>query len=219
MLAAASFTAVAFAPTAAPATLSRAAVRTESPLMLEESVNRRDLFARAGAAVFGLSAAQSASAKAGQFSKIDIFSLDQRGGTAISSPFQVGGPKSGKDSTYGYAKTDGPILATGYETDVVREKAAFAVSSTIVESQGKNIDSKTWWLVRDNLRGQAYTMKANMLAINKQASNKAECAKAYAKFWKEIDSLDLACKKKELALAQKEYADVLAALKAYQALI
>lgn len=76
---------------------------------------RRDLFARAGAAVFGLSAAQSASAKAGQFSKIDIFSLDQRGGTAISSPFQVGGPKSGKDSTYGYAKTDGPILATGYE--------------------------------------------------------------------------------------------------------
>lgn len=74
------------------------------------------------------------------------------------------------------------------QTDVVREKAAFAVSSTIVESQGKNIDSKTWWLVRDNLRGQAYTMKANMLAINKQASNKAECAKAYAKFWKEIDS-------------------------------
>lgn len=43
--------------------------------------------------------------------------------------------------------------------------------------------------------------------------------KAYAKFWKEVDSLDLACKKKELALAQKEYSDVLAALKEFSATI
>merc|ERR1712205_186045 len=34
-------------------------------------------------------------------------------------------------------------------------------------------------------------------------------AKAYATLWKEVDALDLACKKKELALAQKEYGDVL----------
>ena len=50
--------------------------------------------------------------------------------------------------------------------DVTREKAALEVSKQIVRAQGPNIDSKTWWLVRDNLRGQAYTMKANMRAIN-----------------------------------------------------
>ena len=33
--------------------------------------------------------------------------------------------------------------------------------------QGPNIETKTWWLVRDNFRGQAYNMKANMLALNK----------------------------------------------------
>merc|ERR1712054_460368 len=109
---------------------------------------------------------------------------------------------------------EGAILATGYQDDVAREKAAFDVSSKIITSQGGNIDSKTWWLVRDNLRGQAYNMKANLKAINLALGGDkgAAATKAYTKFWKEIDALDLACKKKELALAQKEYADVVAAL-------
>ena len=107
------------------------------------------------------------------------------------------------------------------QADVTREKAAFDVSVKIITTQGPNIDSKTWWLVRDNLRGQAYNMKANMLAINKALGDKGkkDADAAYKKFWSEIDQLDLACKKKELALAQKEYGDVLAALKAYQALV
>ena len=165
----------------------------------------------------GLSYVQGASAKAGQFSKQDIFSLV--GQPAISSPYQPGGPKAGKDATFGYAKSDGPILATGYESDVTRELAAFKVSADIVKSQGKNIESKTWWLVRDNLRGQAYNMKANMKAINAAlpAEKKGAAVKAYDTFWKEINSLDLACVKKELDLAQKEYADVKEALKAYEA--
>jgi len=210
---------LAFSPTAAPAAVSRAAVRTESPLMAEQTSSRRELFARAGAAVVGFSAAQAAQAKAGQFSKIDIFTLDMSGGTPISSPFQVGGPKAGPESTFGYAKTAGEFVAKGYQSDVTREKAAFQVSCGIITSQQKNIDSKTWWLVRDNMRGQAYTMKENMLAINSQLSDpaaKKAADAAYKSFWKEIDSLDLACKKKELALAQKEYGDVLAALKKYQ---
>merc|ERR1719230_840738 len=153
---------------------------------------------------------QGASAKAGQFGKVNVFGYD------ISSPYQPGGPKSGADATYGYAKSDGPILATGYQNDVTREKAAFDISATIVKSQAKNIDSKTWWLVRDNLRGQAYNMKANMKAMNGVSANKAAADKAYKAFWSEINSLDLACQKKELALAQKEYADVLAALDAYE---
>ena len=80
---------------------------------------RRELFARAGAAVVGFSAAQAASAKAGQFSKIDIFSL--AGQEAISSPYQPGGPASGPDATFGYKKSAGAILAKGYE---VRDCAA-----------------------------------------------------------------------------------------------
>lgn len=180
---------------------------------------RRELFAKAGAALAGFSAVQAASAKAGQFTKIEIFSVI--GTPAISSPYQPGGPKAGKDATFGYAKSDGDILATGYETDVTRELAAYKVSKAIVTSQQGNIDSKTWWLVRDNLRGQAYNMKANMRAINAvlPAEGKASATKAYAAFWKKIDSLDLACKKKELALAQKEYAGVLELLKAYDATI
>ena len=96
--------------------------------------------------------------------------------------------------------------------------ARFAVCATLL-LQGKNIDSKTWWLVKDNLRGQAYNMKANMLAINKvlPAEKKPAAKKAYDKFWSEVNQLDLACVKKELDLAQKEYGDVLAALTAYEA--
>lgn len=71
---------------------------------------------------------------------------------------------------------------------MTREKAAFDVSCKIVESQGPNIESKTWWLVRDNLRGQAYNMKANMLAINKNLSDKKAADAAYKTFWKEIDA-------------------------------
>jgi len=71
------------------------------------------------------------------------------------------------------------------------------------------------------LRCQAYTMKANMRAINAvlDPAGKVAATKAYDKFWKEIDSLDLACRTKELALAQKEYQDVLDALKGYEATI
>jgi len=139
-------------------------------------------------------------------------------GPGISSPYQPGGPKAGPDATFGYAKSDGEFVAKGYEKDISREKAAYLVSTKIVQSQGPNIDSKTWWLVRDNLRGQAYNMKANMRAINSvlDGETKTVAEKAYKTFWNEIDQLDLACKKKELALAQKEYKDVLAALTAYE---
>jgi hypothetical protein len=158
----------------------------------------------------------AANAKAGQFSKIDIFSVV--GEPPISSPYQPGGPKAGKDATFGYKKSDGPILATGYETDVTRELAAFKVSRDIINSQQKNVDGKVWWLVRDNMRGQAYNMKANMKALNSvlPADKKAAASKAYDKFWKSIDELDLACRLKELELAQANY-KVKDALAAYEA--
>merc|ERR1719409_217085 len=115
----------------------------DTPIMTEDASSRRQLFARAGAAVFGLSAVQSASAKAGQFSKLDIFSVV--GEPAISSPYQPGGPQGdGPGTTYGFKKSEGPILAEGYQSDVTREKAAFDVSSKIVRAQGPNIESKTW---------------------------------------------------------------------------
>merc|ERR1719313_1837666 len=119
-------------------------------LGLQGRESRREILAKAGAALASFAAVGSASAKAGQFSKIEIFSVVGQPG--ISSPYQAGGPKTGKDATFGYAKSDGKILAEGYEKDVSREKAAFQVSKNIITSQGKNIDSKTWWLVRDNLR-------------------------------------------------------------------
>merc|ERR1719478_1978904 len=183
--------------------------------------SRRELLAKAGAAIASMAAVQSA--KAGQFTKQEIFSI--AGTPGISSPYQPGGPKAGQIGsetvTYGYAKSDGPILASGYEKDVTREKAAYEVSAKIIRAQQKNIDSKTWWLVRDNFRGQAYNMKANMLAINKVLPpvSKAKADTAYKKFWSEIDQLDLACRTKELDLAKKEYMDVLDALKKYEEII
>jgi hypothetical protein len=217
MLAVVALSSSSYAP---PAVISRPAVRCDAPLMLEESSTRRELFARAGAAVLGVSAVQSASAKAGQFSKLSVF--DIVGEPSLSSPFQAGGPQGdGPGTTFGYKKSDGPILASGYKSDVSREKAAFSVSSGIVRAQGPNIDTKTWWLVRDNLRGQAYNMKANMIAINGVLGDdkKAKATKAYKKFWDEINQLDLACVKKEYDLAKKEYDDVLAALAAYESAI
>merc|ERR1712216_665220 len=106
----------------------------------------------------------------GQFSKLEVFSIV--GSPGVSSPYQAG---------------------------VEREKKSFEASAKIIRSQGLNIDKRTWWLVRDNLRGQAYTMKANMRALNEvqSAAGKVTATKAYEKFWKEIDQLDLACRTKE----------------------
>jgi len=182
---------------------------------VQGSDSRREVLAKAGGAAFAsLAAVQSASAKAGQFSKIEVFSLV--GPPAISSPYQAGGPKAGEDATFGYAKSDGAILAKGYQADVTRETAALEVSKKIVRSQLPNIESKTWWLVRDNFRGQAYNMKANMRAIIKVQSDPAKAQKAYNTFWSEVNTLDLACVKKELDLAKKEYQDVLDALTAWE---
>jgi len=99
------------------------------------------------------------------------------------------------------------------------ETAALEVSKKIVRSQLPNIESKTWCLVRDNFRGQAYNMKSNMRAIIKVQSDPAKAQKAYNTFWNEVNSLDLACVKKELDLAKKEYQDVLDALTAWESVV
>jgi len=204
----------AFAPPATP--VSRSAVRSQCSMMADETSSRRELFAKVGAAFAAVAAVDSASAKAGQFGKLGIF-----GQTDISSPYQPNARLGFGGPTFGYEKSEGPILATGFEADVSREKASFLESSKRISSLQPKIDSKTWWFVRDELRIQAYTMRSSMLALNKvfDADKKVDATKAYKKFWSEIESFDLACAKKEPALAQKEYGDVLAALAAYTALI
>jgi len=203
-----------FTPQGVPAQVSRPAVCTTGPVMGAETNSRREVFTKAGAALLGAAFVDSASAKAGQFGKVSVF------GTDLSSPFQEGGPKAGKDSTYGYAKSDGPMLATGYESDVAREKAAFLESSKRILSLQPKIESKTWWFCRDELRLQAYNMRSSMKALNAvlSADAKAAADKAYTKYWKEIDQFDQACRSKEPALAQKEFEDLKAALAAYTAI-
>ena len=258
--------ALAFAPTAP--LQSRTAVRSMPQMSAEGDSTRRDLFAKAGAALLSFSAAvQGASAKAGQSGKIGIFD------TSISSPYQPQGiARTEAGSTYGM-KSNGEAAAAGYKADVAREKASFQESVKRISGLGPKIESKTWWFVRDELRIQAYTMRASMLAMNAVNSDKKvrrvaaappppppppsrapraaprrrsplrrrrppvgrtlppspphrapasppqACESAYKTFWKEIESLDLACKKKEPALAAKEFGDVLAAMKAYSALV
>jgi len=175
----------------------------------EMSFSRRSIVAGAGAAAIGLASAESASAKAGQFGKQEIF------GAGISSPYQEGGPKSGPDATFGY-KSTGVKLATGYEDDVTREKAAFLVGEKILKAQAPGIESQTWWLVRANIRGaEAYNTKGNMMALNKVSKDPKLAKTLYDKVWNEANQFDFALKKKEKALAIKEYSDFLAALDAW----
>jgi len=205
---------LALAPGAPVVQQSRVAARSNTCVM--ETSSRRELFAKGAAMLAGAAFVEGASAKAGQFGKLGLFDMED-----ISSPYVPGGPKSGPESTYGYKKTEGEILANGYQADVDREKAAFLESSKRILSLQPKIDSKTWWFVRDELRIQAYNMRSSMLALNGVLSDakKPEVAKLYKKFWSEVEQFDLACKKKEPALAQKEYGDVKAALAAYTAAI
>ena len=53
-------------------------------------------------------------------------------------------------------------------------------------------------------------------ATKRSASEKAEAVKAYKKVFQEMEALDLACKKKEQALATKENADLQEAIAAYK---
>ena len=125
----------------------------------------------------------------------------------------------GYTSTYGFAPT-GEILAKDFTSDVAREKEVFAKTSKLMSSLQGDIDTKTWWKVRDQLRGtNVYSMRSTMLALNNvlPEEKKAGAAKAYTKFWKEVEALDLACLKKEQALATKKNADMVAALQAYAA--
>ena len=157
--------ALAFAPTAP--LQSRTAVRSMPQMSAEGDSTRRDLFAKAGAALLSFSAAvQGASAKAGQSGKIGIFD------SAISSPYQPQGiARTEAGSTYGW-KSNGEAAATGYAADVAREKASFQESVKRISGLGPKIESKTWWFVRDELRIQAYTMRASMLAMNAVNSDK-----------------------------------------------
>ena len=207
---------LAFSPRAAPAG-SRTAVRSQCSMIADESSTRRELFAKVGAAMVGVVAADSASAKSGQFGKLGIFGQED-----LSSPYQPNARLGYGGPTFGYEKSEGDFLAANYEADVTREKASFEESSKRLLSLQPKIDSKTWWKVRDQLRGtDVYSLRSSMLSINNvlPADKKDSAAKAYKKVFVEMEALDLACKKKEQALATKENNDLLEALAAYKAII
>uniref|UniRef100_A0A7S4B9V8 Uncharacterized protein n=1 Tax=Chrysotila carterae TaxID=13221 RepID=A0A7S4B9V8_CHRCT len=117
------------------------------------TVCRRQFFTKAGAAVFGAVLADSASAKAGQFGKIGIFDMEDLsspyvpGGPKVLLPMLAslsGTPsfwyllntglshlllllrfQAGADATFGYAKSEGPMLAKDYKVSL------FSVASVI----------------------------------------------------------------------------------------
>ena len=212
-----------FAP-GAPA--ARPVVQSTASPMMAEGLSRAAVLQRAAAGAAALVVgAEGASAKAGQFAKAELF------GFATSSPYvgekvvtstNAGSAyKEQSVSTYGF-KPNGEFAAKGYTQDVAREKAVFDKSSKIVKGLQADIDSKTWWKVRDQLRGtDVYSLRSSMLSINNvlPADKKDSAAKAYKKVFVEMEALDLACKKKEQALATKENNDLLEALAAYKAII
>jgi len=212
-----------FAP-GAPA--ARPVVQSTASPMMAEGLSRAAVLQRAAAGAAALVVgAEGASAKAGQFAKAELF------GFATSSPYvgekvvtstNAGSAyKEQSVSTYGF-KPNGEFAAKGYTQDVAREKAVFDKSSKMVKGLQADIDSKTWWKVRDQLRGtDVYSMRSSMLALQEvlPAEKKPEATKLYKKFWTQVEALDLACVKKEQALATKKNADMITALDAYIAAI
>jgi hypothetical protein len=90
-------------PAVGPHTLAPRAACT-----MRADSSRREALASVSAALLAATGVGAASAKSGEFGKISIFGVGD-----VSSPYQVGGPKAGKDATFGYAKSEGPLLATG----------------------------------------------------------------------------------------------------------
>lgn len=197
----------AFAP-GAIAPVSRPAVRSD--VVMSEPVSRRELFATAAAAVAAASAVQGASAKAGQFGKQELF------GFAASSPFQSEGLDA--EGTFGY-KTVGTKLATGYEKDVSLEKDIFLRATDIFATLGPKVESKTWWFVEDNLRTVGYNLRSSMTAMNAVAADPIAATVASKKIITKMEALDLACRKKDLAIATASYDGLLKSVVDYKKLI
>jgi hypothetical protein len=191
----------------APAGMSKGEVTSRRKAMQKAAT----LLAGAAGVAAG---AEGASAKAGEFGKQSLFGDSPN---VMSSPYVDGGPKgAGDDTTFGVSKSEGPILATGYEKDVSRENKAFLESARRFESLQPKIDKKEWWFVRDELRIQAYTMRASMLALNK-VNSKPDAAKAlYEDFWTKVETFDEGCRRKNPELANAGYKALLGALGTYK---
>merc|ERR1712241_421782 len=110
-----------FSTNTMPSTKStRANLGHGGPVMkANEKMNRRDFALSTAAAATGL-AGLATNAKAGEFTKISFF-----GSEAMSSPYVEGGAASGKEATFGFAKSNGTFLSEGWEKDVTREKKSF----------------------------------------------------------------------------------------------
>lgn len=183
---------------------------------------RREMLSKVAGAAALVVGAEGASAKAGQFAKASLFGFDTSspyvGEKVVTSSTAAGSAyKENTQSTYGFKPT-GEFAAKGYTQDVAREKVVFEKTTTLLKGLQADIDSKTWWKVRDQLRGtNVYSMRSSMLALNEvlPAEKKPEATKLYKKFWVQVEALDLACVKKEQALATKKNADMVAALDAY----
>ena len=80
---------------------------SKSHIVMHEASRRGVIGLAVGLVSAASVSVEGASAKAGEFGKIEIF------GFSGSSPYQPGGPRAGKDATFGYTKSAGPMLADG----------------------------------------------------------------------------------------------------------
>jgi hypothetical protein len=174
-------------------------------------MTRREMLARtaaAGAAALG--ASQSANAKAGQFGKFDTrvwglgFAPD--GPEALSNPyFKGGGNKGGDKASFGYSKSDGAFLADGWKKDLNVEIAKLAEQEKIIRAQAARIETKEWFLARDDLREASYTMKKNMKRINTQCNDQKGAKKAYSAFVEAMNAADVAMRLKQQDSARTKF--------------
>lgn len=180
------------------------------------AMNRRDLLARASAGLAGLTAAQAASAKQGEFSGVDFSStesgsLPYRGGSAPLNQNEDGG------AGFGFALVEGQPITKGFRKDLKCAKIDFEVSEEIFRALKVYVDAKEWFTAGDDLRSQVYTFRTSMKQITDYGPKEGkDTKKAYTAFWSQIGALDVAFRNKDPERSTKAYARALELLETWK---
>merc|ERR1712151_1174319 len=140
-------------------------------------------------------------------------------GYGMSTPYQNGGQVPA--DAFGVKGSEGEKAAAEFKDSIIaRKKRKLAERFDVLLSQDSNLDNKIWWIVRDNVRGNdLYTMRKDMNALAAEAADSKAAKKATATVFTELATFDVALRNKNLAESKKEYADLKAAVAAFQSLV
>uniref|UniRef100_A0A7S3K4S5 Uncharacterized protein n=1 Tax=Aureoumbra lagunensis TaxID=44058 RepID=A0A7S3K4S5_9STRA len=187
-----------------------------SSVQTSKTVDRRAAVGAGVASAFaGVSAALAAEGESPKFSFFGIGGNADTFSEGAAYGIDANRPSYSPYSPYP-PKGESSVYKKGSKEEVAFKKNVFSESAKRVAKVDKYIEAKKWEEVRAELDRQTYEMRG---AMNYLASGKPEAEKAKKKFYAELESVNLASKKKDPKAAAKEYGDMMAALDAFTKLI